>query len=66
MDYLLYLIRRWWLKRSIRLCQWRREELSRVVIREREMIAYEEHQLNQRLRELQSRHLQSRLARVNP
>lgn len=61
---MIYFLRRWWLKRAIRLCHWRREELARVVAREREMIAYEEHLLNQKLRELQSRYLQARLAEV--
>ena len=51
----------YWLKRSIRVCHYRREELHRIVERELGMIDYEEHRLNARLREAKSKQLTARL-----
>ncbi len=63
-DWLRYIVTRWWLKRQIALCHYRREELHAIVRRELAMIDYEEGLANARLRELQSRRLSARLGRV--
>ncbi len=63
-DWLRYLIARWWLKRQIALCHYRREELHAIVRRELAMLDHEEGVANARLRELQSRRLSARLGRV--
>lgn len=59
-----YAIARWWLKRAIALCHYRREELHRIIRRELAMIDFEEGEANARLRELQSERLTSRLGEV--
>lgn len=58
---LRYALARWWLKRQIALCHYRREELRRIIEREMDMIAFEEAEANAALRELQSRQLTERL-----
>ncbi len=63
-DWLRYIVTRWWLKRQIALCHYRREELHAIVRRELSMLDYEEGVANARLRELQSRRLNERLGRV--
>lgn len=62
--YIAYTLRVWWLKRSIRMCHYRREELHRIVARELELIAYEENRLNRKLREVKSAALNARLGEV--
>lgn len=61
---LRYALARWWLKRQIALCHYRREELHAIVRRELAMIDYEEGLANARLRELQHRQLSERLVPV--
>ncbi len=63
---LRYALARWWLKRRIALCHYRREELRRIIEREMDMIAFEEAEANAALRELQSRQLTERLVTVKP
>lgn len=65
-EALKYALARWWLKRQITLCHYRREELHRIIRRELAMIEYEEGIANARLRELQSRQLNARLGEVRP
>ena len=63
MSWLLYQIRRAWLRRSIAVCRYRLAELDRIVERERICIEYQEEQLNRRLRELETRSHFDKLAR---
>lgn len=59
-----YAILRWWFKRQIVLCHYRREELRQIMRRELDLIDWQEHDYNARLRELQSRELHSRIGEV--
>mgnify|MGYP001017860048 CR=1 FL=1 len=61
-----YWVKRWVLKRRLKLLRYRREELLDLVERELKAIEYEEHVTNVALRELQSRKLQSNLVEVAP
>ncbi len=60
-----YTLRVWWLKRAIRVCHYRRDELHRIVARELDLIAYEENRLNRKLREVKSAALNARLGEVS-
>lgn len=62
--YLLASIYIYWLKRSIRVCHYRRDELRMICEREHGMLDYEEHRLNVRLREAKSARLTARLGEV--
>lgn len=61
---LKYAVLRWWLKRQIALVHYRREELRQIIQREMQLLDYEEHLHNARLRELQHRELNARLGEV--
>lgn len=64
LTYVKSTVTRWWLKRQIALVHYRREELRQIIAREMEMLDYEEHDYNARLRELQHRELNARLGEV--
>lgn len=64
LRWLAYEIGKWWVKRAIRVCTYRREELDRIVARERRMIEWDERRLNARFREMEARQLESRLERA--
>lgn len=59
-----YALTRWWLKRQIALCHYRREELLSIMRAELELVEWQEHDYNARLRELQHRELNARLGEV--
>lgn len=63
MSWLLYQVRRAWLRRGIAVCHYRLAELDRLVERERCVIEYQEEMLNRRLRELETRSHFDKLAR---
>ena len=57
-----YLLKRWWCKRQIAMCSYRREELHMIFLREASAIDADEERFNRRLRELESSRLHERLS----
>jgi hypothetical protein len=60
----IYQLRRWWLRRSLAVCNHRLRELDRIVERERQAVLYHEQRLNAALRDLEVRRHFDRLAKA--